>query len=453
VKMRISGIAVGAVAGSPLLTDYAGGGWWKWKWVALFVMLAAGPAVSAEELSLQAVVTPSTVIEKNGKPVRFAIHGFIEFKTLAQVFVYIDAETRRWKDGGGDVDTQRLARELLRRGIESRVISMEDERPLEALMTHTREELQSAIAAVKEPVPVGYAETFVAVQEKWKHSLNCWSASPSIAGRVLSNWYPVTEGIRLHGATYDSTEHFWQAVKYYPGVTVGELQELLAAWGGRDWSAWLKRLDSDGKIYLPNAYAVEFLRRNLQVERLKWFGEELTRQGLKAGDRARLVQQRGATALRFSGFEEKVLWGDLADLFHMVYVFSAVDDPLRKVLAEHHFDGIYLGERKMGFISEEFRSQMLEIWKVKYLEMARFREVIAGIPVEIRLEHFLNDGDSPDIPIPVYVRYLNEIREMARGRGKAQVGGQKSVFPGTAEQTTGAGKMRNNVGRSGEAME
>jgi len=84
------------------------------------------------------------------------------------------------------------------------------------------------------------------------------------------------------------------------------------------------------------------------------------------------------------------------------------------VLAKDHFDGIYLGERKMGFISEEFRSLMIEIWKVKYLQMPRFRQVIAGIPREIRLEHFLNDGDSPDIPIPIYVGYLNEIRELAR---------------------------------------
>jgi hypothetical protein len=30
----------------------------------------------------------------------------------------------------------------------------------------------------------------------------------------------------LYGATYDSTEHFWQAVKYHPDVTVGEVKEL-----------------------------------------------------------------------------------------------------------------------------------------------------------------------------------------------------------------------------------
>ncbi len=65
---------------------------------------------------------------------------------------------------------------------------------------------------------------------------------------------------------------------------------------------------------------------------------------------------------------------------------------------------------------EDFRSLMLEIWKVKYLQMPRFREVISTIPIEIRLEHFLNDGDSPDIPIPIYVGYLNQIRGLARSK-------------------------------------
>jgi hypothetical protein len=52
--------------------------------------------------------------------------------------------------------------------------------------------------------------------------------------------------------------------------------------------------------------------------------------------------------------------------------------------------------------------------------MARLRTVITGIPTEVHLEHFLNDGDSPDIPIPVYVEYLNKIREMARA-GKIEI--------------------------------
>ncbi len=79
-----------------------------------------------------------------------------------------------------------------------------------------------------------------------------------------------------------------------------------------------------------------------------------------------------------------------------------------------HFDGIYLGERRMPFISEDFRSLMLEIWHVKFLETPRFREVISLIPMEIKLSHFLNDGDSPDIPIPTYIDYLNQIRDLAR---------------------------------------
>ena len=54
------------------------------------------------------------------------------------------------------------------------------------------------------------------------------------------------------------------------------------------------------------------------------------------------------------------------------------------------------------------------IWRVKYLQMPRFREAISSIPMEIRLSHFLNDGDSPDIPIPIYIEYLNQIRDLAR---------------------------------------
>jgi hypothetical protein len=282
------------------------------------------------------------------------------------------------------------------------------------LITHTGKDLREALAQVREPVPPGYAEGFLAVQEKWKQSLNCWSAAPSIPARVLSNWYPIAEGIQLYGATYDSTEHFWQAVKYHPGTTVADLTDLLAALKHKDWRPWLARLDNDPKLYLPNAYAVEFLRHNLAPERLPWFRDQLAAQGLRPNDHARLVQQRGGTAFRFSAFEEKVLWGDLADLFHLVYVFSPPDDPVRKILAHRHFDGVYLGERRMDFISEEFRSLMLEIWKVKYLQMPRFQEVISSIPLEIRLSHFLNDGDSPDIPIPIYVEYLNQIRRLAR---------------------------------------
>jgi hypothetical protein len=382
----------------------------------VLTVLFATELLSAEPVSLEALVTPSSVIIKDGHPVTFALHGFIEFKSLSELFPYIDSQIRRWngRDGLNEGQRRDMARELLRRGIESRVISMEDDRPLETLVTHTSDELRQTVARIAEPVPAGYVEAFLAVQEKWKHSLNCWSAAPSIPARVLSNWYPIEEGIQLYGATYDSTEHFWQAVKYHPAVTVADLSELLASLAQRDWSPWLARLDSDPKLYLPNAYAVEFLRHNLDPNRLEWFRGELGRHALNAGDHGRLVQQRGAVPFRFTAFEEKVLWGDLADLFHLVYTFSLPADPIRNMLAARHFDGIYIDGRKLGFISEEFRSLMLDIWRVKFLQMARFREVISSIPVEIRLSHFLNDGDSPDIPIPVYVGYLNRIRQLAR---------------------------------------
>ena len=383
------------------------------------IALSLGSPLWADQVSLQAIVTPSTTILKDSRPVTFAIHGFIEFKSLAELFPYIESQTRRWKtDSSVDDASGRIRQELLRRGIESRVVSMIDERPLEALVTHTSEEHRQAISALKEPVPPGYAEAFLAVQQKWKHSLNCWSASPSIPGRVLSNWYPIEEGVRLYGATYDSTEHFWQAVKYHPDTTVGELTQLIAVLERKDWNPWLGRLDADPKLYLPNAYAVEFLRHHLTAERLRWFRDELSRHGLQMSDGARLSQQRTGTAFRFAAREEKDLWGDLADVFHLVYTFSLPDDPIRKTLADHHFDAIYLDERKMGFISEQFRSLMFEIWKVKYLQMPRFREVISSIPLEIRLEHFLNDGDSPDIPIPIYVEYLNQMRNLARNSEK-----------------------------------
>ena len=380
----------------------------RWHVLSFFLLLVP---LRAQQISLDALVTPSTVILKNNQTVTFAIHGFIEFRSLAEVFPYIESQTKRWNLTQSQRDN--LAQDLLRQAIESRVVSMVDERPLETLMTHTPEELKKAVANVKESVPPGYAESFLAAQTKWRHSINCWSASSSIAGRVLSNWYPIAEGIQLYGVTYDSTEHFWQAVKYHPGTTVSEVRQLIALFEQQDWRPWLKRLDDDPQIYLANAYAVEFLRANLTKERLQWFDQELSRHGVRDDEKARQAQQRERAAFRFTAAEDKGLWGDLADTFHLVYHFSSEDSPLRKALADHHFDAIHLGERRMGFISEEFRSLMLEIWHVKYLQMPRFRQVISSIPLEIRLEHFLNDGDSPDIPIPIYVGYLNQMRQLA----------------------------------------
>src|SRR5882724_4435665 len=100
----------------------------------LQIVLAAAiliPSLQAQQISLQALVTPSTTIVKDGHPVAFALHGFIEFKSLSELFPYIDSQTQRWKttDVLDDAARQELARELLRRGVESRIISMTDERP------------------------------------------------------------------------------------------------------------------------------------------------------------------------------------------------------------------------------------------------------------------------------------------------------------------------------------
>ena len=200
-------------------------------------MLSFGVFSFAQEVSLSKLVTPSTVVFNDGHPVTFAIHAFIEFKSLNDAFPYIESQTERWKNSGklDAAARQRLGRQLLHEAIESRVISTTDERLLELLITHTAEELKNAIAMVKETLPSGYQEAFLDVQEKWKHSLNCWSASPSIQGRVLSNWYPIEEGITLYGATYDSTEHFWRAVKYHPNITVTRVQELVDVIQKKDW--------------------------------------------------------------------------------------------------------------------------------------------------------------------------------------------------------------------------
>src|SRR6266404_4835155 len=117
-----------------------------------FLIAGLVAPLHGEPVSLQSLVTPSTIIQKDRQPVTFALHGFIEFQSLAELFAYIKSQTTRWSR----LDQSKrwpLAHELLRRGVESRVISMTDERPLETLITHTAAELRQAIANVQEPVP------------------------------------------------------------------------------------------------------------------------------------------------------------------------------------------------------------------------------------------------------------------------------------------------------------
>src|SRR5271167_3700580 len=96
------------------------------RYVVMCIVLVAGilqARMHAEQLSLQAVVTPSTIILKDGRPVTFAVHGFIEFKSLAELFPYIELQTQRWKASGAldSAEQTSLARDLLHRGIESRI--------------------------------------------------------------------------------------------------------------------------------------------------------------------------------------------------------------------------------------------------------------------------------------------------------------------------------------------
>jgi hypothetical protein len=383
---------------------------------ALLVLLPSLGA--AADLTLDDLVLPSTAFVKDGQPVTFALLGLVPFKTLDELFAYIDREAGRWSFPS-PAARQEFGDGLLRRGVESRLVSMTYEKPLELLLTHTREEMGAAVdrGTARTPPfagahwrldPAVYRRVFLDVQQRWKTSLNCWSAAPTIPARVLSNWYPIEEGIELYGARYDSTEHFWQAVKFHPDVRNADLVALLDEMMARDWKPWVERLAGDQERYFAHAYAIEFLRANLVPEKLRWFREELAR--LPGQEGAREAQQRRGQKFRFTALQEKILWGDLADTFHLIGFFDRAALP---ALSRHHFDAVYLGDRRMGFISPEFRALMLEIWRVKFLQMPRFREVIRSIPRTVKLDHFLNDGDSPDIPIPVYVGYLNEIRDLA----------------------------------------
>ena len=374
---------------------------------------------AAKELTLDDLATPSAVFVKDGRPVSFALLGLIEFQTQDELFAYIDREAGRWSFPSGAA-RQAFGDGLLRRGLESRLVSMTYEKPLELLLTHTREELEDAVSrrtAGTTPVFAGkrwrldasvYRQAFLDIQQRWKTSLNCWSAAPSIPARVLSNWYPIEEGIELYGALYDSTEHFWQAVKFHPDVRNADVVALLDEMASRDWKPWVDRLAGDQERYFAHAYAIEFVRANLTPEKLRWFRDELGR--LPGEEGAREAQQRRGQKLRFTALQEKILWGDVADTLHLVSFFDPAALP---ALARLRFDAVYLGDRRLGFISPEFRALMLEIWRTKFLKMPRFGEVIRSIPRDVKLDHFLNDGDSPDIPIPVYVSYLNEIRELA----------------------------------------
>ena len=390
-------------------------------------------------LTLARLIEPSSVLRNQGEVVPFALNGFIEFENLEGMFTYVNDQAGRW-NFSSPAERKAFADDLFRRGVESRIVSMIYEDPHEVLMTHTPEQLAEAVTGIhtsSSPLiyrgrswsldAATYRDVLVQLQERWKGSLNCWSSSASVPERVLSNWYIIPEGITLFGASYDSTEHFWQAVKYHPEVQLKDLLRILDRVGAVSWKPWLETLATDQKNYFAHTYSVEFLQQNLTRGRLEFFKAEVTKYARTLDMSVRVLQQRSVTEpwqLRFTALQEKILWGDLADVFHLLYYFAHLDggrftepglEPVLEALKEHHFDNIYLtgyAGGKVGFISPEFRQLMLEIWRVKFLDMKRFRDVIRSTQ-GFRLLHFLNDGDSPDIPIPIYVGMLEQIRELA----------------------------------------
>ena len=59
-------------------------------------------------------------------------------------------------------------------------------------------------------------------------------------------------------------------------------------------------------------------------------------------------------------------------------------------------------------------SARLTLQRLVELTTAAYRDAFLRVRGSgLRLDHFLNDSDSPDIPIPIYVGYLNRIRDMA----------------------------------------
>ena len=71
--------------------------------VCAALILTATAFAQTPQISLDEIVTPSTVVMKDGHLIPFALHGFIEFKSLAEMFPYIESQTRRWPVRLGEV--------------------------------------------------------------------------------------------------------------------------------------------------------------------------------------------------------------------------------------------------------------------------------------------------------------------------------------------------------------
>src|ERR1051325_11186418 len=74
------------------------------------------------DVNLASLVTPSTALYQGEKPLPFALCGLIEFKTVAEMFAYVDEQTGRWTFPTAEARRQ-FADDLMRRGVESRIVS------------------------------------------------------------------------------------------------------------------------------------------------------------------------------------------------------------------------------------------------------------------------------------------------------------------------------------------
>ena len=104
----------------------------------------SSPALPTTPLTLPRLVDPATRVEVNGKPVQVALHGLIRFDSLADVFTYIDDQAGRWTFASAQ-ERQAFGDALLQRAVESRIVSMQTELPLEVVLTHTRGEVGAAV--------------------------------------------------------------------------------------------------------------------------------------------------------------------------------------------------------------------------------------------------------------------------------------------------------------------
>src|SRR4029453_13302041 len=87
------------------------------------------PGPPAQTLTLRRLVDPNTRGEVNGGVLHLALAGFIRFDSLADVFPYLDEQSGRWTFATAQ-ERQTFGDDLLQRGVESRIVSMQTDLPL-----------------------------------------------------------------------------------------------------------------------------------------------------------------------------------------------------------------------------------------------------------------------------------------------------------------------------------